>query len=122
EIAEPVKKTKPQIAKQQAPQQTAQRKAQVQVQRSDRNAAQQSSSGVSAVSEARWQSRLIAHLERRKRYPSASRSRREEGTVHVRFKIDDRGNVLSVSLARSSGHPALDEEVLALVRRASPVP
>lgn len=76
----------------------------------------------SNVSPARWQSRLLAHLERRKRYPSASRSRGEQGTAYVRFSIDTSGNVLSVRLARSSGYPTLDEEVLAMVRRASPVP
>lgn len=98
--------------------------AQARVAPSDRNAARQTASGVfsSSVSPARWQSRLMAHLERRKRYPSGARARREEGTVHVRFRIDAAGNVLSVSLARSSGHPELDEEVLSLVRRASPVP
>lgn len=76
----------------------------------------------SSVSPARWQSQLMAHLERRKRYPSAARARREEGTVQVRFSIDARGNVLTASVVRSSGHPALDEAVLDLMRRASPVP
>lgn len=76
----------------------------------------------SSVSPARWQSQLMAHLERRKRYPSASRARREEGVVQVRFSIDDRGNVLSAKIVRSSGHAALDEAVIALVHRASPVP
>lgn len=96
--------------------------ARVQVTQSNRNASRQTASGVSSVSPARWQSRLMAHLERRKRYPSGARSRREQGTVYVRFRIDDGGNVLSVSLAGSSGFPDLDNEVLALVHRASPVP
>jgi protein TonB len=64
----------------------------------------------------------MSHLERRKRYPSAARSNREEGTVYVRFRIDDSGNVLSVSLSRSSGYPTLDSAVLDMVRAASPVP
>jgi protein TonB len=64
----------------------------------------------------------MAHLERRKRYPGAARARGEEGTVEVRFSIDDRGNVLSARVVRSSGHPALDEAVVALLHRASPVP
>ncbi len=98
--------------------------AQARVAPSNRNAARQTASGLfsASVSPARWQSRLMAHLERRKRYPAGARARREEGTVHVRFSIDAAGNVQSVSLARSSGHPELDEEVLSLVRRASPVP
>lgn len=97
--------------------------AQVQAQRAPQAAAPTTSRGTtSTVSPARWQSRLLAHLERRKRYPSGARSRREQGTAHVRFSIDPNGNVLSVRLARSSGFPELDQEVLAMVRRASPVP
>lgn len=69
-----------------------------------------------------WQQRLSAHLERRKRYPSAARSRREEGVAQVRFSIDSAGNVLSSQLVRSSGHAALDAEAIALMKRASPVP
>lgn len=98
--------------------------AQAQVRQSDRNAARQSASGLfsSASSLAKWQARLMAHLERRKRYPVGARSRREQGVAYVRFAIDDAGNVLSAVLARSSGFPELDNEVLALVRRASPLP
>lgn len=98
--------------------------AQAEVMQSNRNAARQSASGIfaSSVTPARWQARLMAHLERRKRYPAASKARREEGVAYVRFRIDDAGNVLSASLARSSGYPDLDNEVLALVQRASPVP
>ncbi|WP_262522862.1 energy transducer TonB [Agrobacterium tumefaciens] len=98
--------------------------AQAQVIQSNRNAARQLTSGLfsSSVTPAKWQARLMAHLERRKRYPSEARSRGEYGTVYVRFSIDDSGNVLSVTLARSSGHSELDNEVLSLVRRASPVP
>lgn len=70
----------------------------------------------------RWSTRLMAHLERRKRYPSGARARREAGTVFVRFLIDGSGNVLSVSLEKTSGYSELDDEVLSLVRRASPVP
>ncbi|MCF8470879.1 MAG: energy transducer TonB [Parvibaculum sp.] len=98
--------------------------AQAQVRQSDRDAARQNVSSFSSSSMAavNWQSRLMAHLERRKRYPSTSRSRGEQGTAYVRFHIDDAGNVLSASLTRSSGFSALDREVLALVHRASPVP
>ncbi|MBP7000373.1 energy transducer TonB [Amaricoccus sp.] len=81
-----------------------------------------SAGGSGAVSPAKWQARLMAHLERRKRYPSGARKRGEEGVAHVHFSIDDSGNVRSVRLSRSSGFPELDAEVVALVRRASPVP
>lgn len=99
-------------------------RAQAQADPSHRTAARQSTAGasVSSASSAKWQARLMAHLERRKKYPPGARSRREAGTVLVRFSIDDAGNVLDAQLARSSGFAELDREVLALVRRASPVP
>ncbi|GGF63861.1 biopolymer transporter TonB [Azorhizobium oxalatiphilum] len=98
-------------------------RAQAQVTPSERNAARQTASGLmSTPTPAAWNARLMAHLERRKKYPPAARSRRESGTVFVRFSLDESGNVLTVALARSSGFPDLDAEVLALVRRASPVP
>jgi len=94
------------------------------VKQTHRTAARQSTSGLfsSSMRPAKWQSRLMAHIERRKRYPAGSRSRGETGIVTVRFTIDDGGNVLAVALAGSSGFPELDQEVLSLVRRASPVP
>lgn len=74
------------------------------------------------VSPARWQSRLHAWLKRHQRYPSESRSKREEGTVQVAFTIDPSGRVTSSRVTRSSGSPALDQAALDMLRRASPVP
>ncbi|MCD4512138.1 energy transducer TonB [Brucella pseudogrignonensis] len=107
-----------------APSSKAANEAAAQVRQSNRNAASQTTAGMGfgSVSPAKWQSRLMAHLERRKKYPSGARSRREQGTAYVRFRIDDAGNVLSASLVRSSGFPELDAEVMSLVKRASPVP
>jgi protein TonB len=98
-------------------------RAQVEAPKAPVAAARQTSSGSQGGgSPARWQSRLMAHLERHKRYPQGARSRREQGTAQVRFSIDGGGNVQSVRLVRSSGYAELDEAVVALVRRASPVP
>ncbi len=101
-----------------------QTRAQSQVaQAAPRAAAPQAASGSgSSGSPARWQSRLMAHLERRKKYPSSARRARKEGVAQVRFSIDANGNVGSVALSRSSGVAELDAEVVSLVRRASPVP
>jgi protein TonB len=103
---------------------TERRQARVETPReAPRAAARQNSSGArSSVSPARWQARLASHLERRKRYPAAARRQGQQGTAQVRFTIDASGNVQSVALVRSSGVALLDEEVVALVRRASPVP
>lgn len=75
-----------------------------------------------AVAPAKWVARVSAHLDRRKRYPPGSRSGREEGIVRAQFSIDDSGNILSARIVRSSGSPDLDAEVMALMKRASPVP
>lgn len=112
-----VRKPPPQASK-------AAEKAKVQARQSDRTAARQTTAGSSrsSVSPAKWQSRLMAHLERRKRYPASAKSKGQQGTAYVRFQIDNGGNVTSISLSRSSGHAALDQEVVSMVKRASPVP
>ena len=69
-----------------------------------------------------WQSHLLSHLARYKRYPEHARRRGIEGTSQVRFSLDAQGRVLSVALAKSSGNAALDSATLAMIRRASPVP
>lgn len=69
-----------------------------------------------------WQGTLRAHLERHKRYPSAAQFRRQQGAPMVRFVMDRQGNVLSAHLERSSGHSTLDEEAVALLARAQPLP
>lgn len=91
---------------------------------SDRNAANQAVAGVGAptMSPATWQSKLMAHLERHKRYPAGARARGEQGVGQIRFTIDASGAVLSVALVRSSGSAELDAELVALAHRASPVP
>lgn len=77
---------------------------------------------VSAASSRSWEGEVLAHLERRKRYPQEARSQRLEGVAMVRFSMDRRGRVLSVDLARSSGHAVLDREAIGLLRRAQPLP
>lgn len=101
----------------------ATRKAAVEAPPADKAAASRTAAGGSgSVTPRAWQSRLVAHLERRKRYPSSARARKEEGVAQVFFRIDGSGNVLAVRLARSSGHPDLDDAAVSLVQRASPVP
>jgi protein TonB len=68
---------------------------------------------------ASWKSELMAQLNRYKRYPSGSAGR---GTATVAFSINRSGEVTSARLAHSSGDSALDQEAVALPRRASPLP
>lgn len=72
--------------------------------------------------QASWQSRLLAHLDRYKRYPDDARRRNQEGVVKLRFVVDARGQVLSFALAERSGSPALDRATLQMIRRAQPLP
>lgn len=76
-------------------------------------------SGVSSsMSMATWRGMVMAHLHRNKRYSGAG----AHGTATVAFTIDRSGRVVSARLIRSSGNGVLDQEAVALARRASPVP
>jgi protein TonB len=70
----------------------------------------------------KFESLLVAHLERNKRYPRYSQIRHEQGTVKLRFTMDRTGRVLAAQIVGGSGYPALDEEVLAMIHRAEPLP
>jgi protein TonB len=83
--------------------------------------AQQVKGGAPNV-EASWQTSLMRQLQRFKRYPAAAQSRKEEGVVLLSFSLDRSGHVLAHSIARSSGHPDLDNEVMAMIMRADPLP
>ena len=69
-----------------------------------------------------WQAGLVRHLQRYKRYPGEAQSRGEEGVVLLAFSVDRNGHLLSRRILRSSGHPDLDEEVMAMIERAQPLP
>lgn len=69
-----------------------------------------------------WQSRLFRKLQQAKRYPSEARSRGEQGVVLLAFSIDRNGHVTARHIVQGSGYPALDEEAMALVERAQPMP
>src|SRR5205085_2324494 len=56
-----------------------------------------------------FQRRLMAQLDRAKRYPPAAQRRRAQGVAYLRFTMDRSGKVLATVLERSSGHSDLDE-------------
>src|SRR5205085_7814410 len=76
----------------------------------------------SAAALASYNQRVAAHLQRFKQYPSGARSAGEQGTSRLSFTLGRSGQVLGSRLAGSSGHPSLDGETLAMVRRAQPFP
>jgi periplasmic protein TonB len=69
-----------------------------------------------------WESRLVKRLQAFKRYPGAAQSRGEEGVALLAFSVDRNGHVLTRRIVKSSGHADLDEEVLAMIERAQPLP
>ena len=69
-----------------------------------------------------WKTQIVALLERNKRYPAVAQSRREQRIAQVFFSLDRKGRVIDSRISRSSGASALDEEALALLRRAQPFP
>lgn len=70
----------------------------------------------------RFEAKLLAHLEKNKRYPRDARLRRQEGVVYLRFVMNRRGDVVSLDIERSSGISSLDHESMALLRRSEPLP
>jgi len=71
---------------------------------------------------ATWQSLLLGHLEHHKRYPVKSRRQRQEAVVYVRIKINRDGTLVDYKLERPSPYEALNQEGLALITRAQPLP
>lgn len=69
-----------------------------------------------------WQSDLLRHLGKYKRYPEDARRRNLQGINRLRFVVDAEGKILSYSLAGSSGSAALDRATLEMIRKAQPVP
>ncbi|MCK7576413.1 MAG: energy transducer TonB [Chromatiales bacterium] len=78
--------------------------------------------GAGSQGVANYQGTLAAWLNRHKRYPDRARRLRQQGTVRVSFTIDRQGRLISHRIVGASGYPLLDQEVEALVRRASPMP
>ena len=71
---------------------------------------------------ATWQGVLLARLQQLQRYPALALMHRREGAVVVHFTMDREGSVLSAEIKKSSGYDLFDEEALALLLRASPLP
>ena len=69
-----------------------------------------------------WKLSLVARIEQHKQYPEEARLKRDQGVVQVFFVLDREGRVLESRVVRSSGANALDEEALALLKRAEPYP
>jgi len=78
----------------------------------------------SQASDARptWEGMVLAALNQKKRYPRDAQFNRQQGVPYIRFVMNREGRVLSSTLERSSGFRSLDEEAVALPKRAQPLP
>jgi protein TonB len=77
-----------------------------------------------ARAQATWAKSMFRQIERhsRGRYPAELERRGVRGVAVVKFRVDRSGRVVSAQIAKSSGWPVLDEEAVANIWRASPLP
>ena len=73
-------------------------------------------------SDTNYRGLVAAQLTRNKQYPAEAERNHQQGTASVLFILDGSGRVTAAHLVRGSGHASLDQEVQAMVRRASPFP
>ena len=81
--------------------------------------------GLSAAAlqaQASWERTLVSHINRYKHYPTAAHTHRIEGQVTVQFTVDRAGSVVATQILHSSGSLLLDDEAMAMLRRAAPLP
>jgi TonB family protein len=77
----------------------------------------------SVFTEDEYKYSVYGHLAlQQRRYPPAAKQQQLEGTVWLSFRVDASGAVRNISVVQSSGHDVLDQEGIAMVRRASPYP
>ncbi|WP_232495550.1 energy transducer TonB family protein [Novosphingobium kaempferiae] len=69
-----------------------------------------------------WEGAVLGALNNVKRYPREARFARQQGVPYIRFVMDREGKIRSIQLERSCGVRSLDQEALALPRRAQPLP
>lgn len=64
---------------------------------------------------------LWARIQELKRYPSLARANHWEGKVVVEAIVRDDGEVVGLKVAESSGRAILDEDAIAVMKKASPL-
>jgi periplasmic protein TonB len=81
-----------------------------------------SSGATAAASAASYRALLVAHLQRFKRWPAGAEARGENGKAFVAFTVTRSGGVSGARLTKSTGYASLDQEALAWIQRAQPMP
>lgn len=78
--------------------------------------------GADEESLAAYQAELVDRLIRTQRYPLKAQNERLQGTVTLRFRLDENGGVVEKEIVTSSGAEILDRAALQMLDRASPFP
>jgi periplasmic protein TonB len=69
-----------------------------------------------------YSSILAGHLSQFKGYPRIAQMRGWQGEVTIELELSKAGEVLSSRVFRSSGYISLDNEAMAMIKRAVPLP
>lgn len=72
--------------------------------------------------ENKYLKRVSARIHRFKRYPREARVAKQEGTVIIQLTLNADGSVLDKKISTSSNIDLLDEEAMAIMERADPLP
>lgn len=70
----------------------------------------------------RYESKLLAWLEKHKKYPNIARRRGQQGTVILEFSMNAKGELISHKIVQASKHAALNDAVEKMIKRSSPLP
>jgi len=70
----------------------------------------------------RYKDAIKQKIESHRRYPRSARKHKLKGNTTVEFIVMSNGNARYVKLLHSSGYTVLDDEAIAMVKRASPFP
>ncbi|PIR24967.1 MAG: hypothetical protein COX62_08155 [Deltaproteobacteria bacterium CG_4_10_14_0_2_um_filter_43_8] len=89
---------------------------------SEQRSSEQQVAGNDLAESALYQERILALLDKAKRYPLLSKQRGEEGGTVMEVTLSREGEILVSRLKKSSGVYLLDEEAKALVKRVGSFP
>lgn len=78
--------------------------------------------GANSASVQSYQGLIFAHLNKYKKYPQAALIAKNEGSAKVSVELNENGKILSANLIKSTKFDILNDEILELFKRASPLP
>jgi TonB family protein len=78
--------------------------------------------GTQAEILARYEQLISSWIQKFKVYPADARSHGLEGEAVVRIRIDRNGNIRYFMMEKDTGHAVLDRAVIAMLKKANPVP